>query len=578
MKLRNYLISFITIIVCVQVVLTGSSLYLLQNIEVTSIENSQMKDLNRIGELVRSEVIGNIMIGNTELLKSELERLAKEEKIEIALNSKNFNYTNLSGNLESKVVAEFDLIYANENYGRMFFAREKPKVGIYSVKTFSVILVVQVLFVSLLMFLFFNWSKKSIARPLSVFKSILDESSSIEDKAYGDSQWVPLEVNELADSIRKLWEDYREKTQLAAKKEIYDQVAHDIRSPLSALNILATVSKEMPESQRIILRAAVQRINGIANDLLMGSRLPVNSRSHETSIQMLSGVVDLVISEKRLELIERKSAKVTLLNDPIGYGLFSRVNIIGLKSALSNLINNSIEAIEGNGEVKIGVYQSQNNVVISICDNGKGIPRGVLSRLGQKGLTYGKDNLSESGSGIGVYGAKKSIEQWGGRLKFESEIGKGTKVSVSIPQIDPPPWFVDRVEVSPYSKVVIVDDDPNIHLAWKELLKDWAVELIDLYDPSSFRTWVKNNQKQGSLFLCDYEFIGYSEKGIDLVTKLDIRQQSIIVTGRFDDKILVDRCSQEGIKLLPKNLTNFVPIEPFVCQVSRNANENQASL
>lgn len=59
----------------------------------------------------------------------------------------------------------------------------------------------------------------------------------------------------------------------------------------------------------------------------------------------------------------------------------------------------------------------------------------------------------------------------------------------------------------------------------------------------------------------DYEFIGTSINGLDFCIKSDIVQQSVLVTGRFEEPLLVDRCQKYGMKLLPKSLAGLVPIK-----------------
>ena len=72
------------------------------------------------------------------------------------------------------------------------------------------------------------------------------------------------------------------------------------------------------------------------------------------------------------------------------YGLFSKVNPIELKRVLSNLINNSIEAIKNNdGLIQVKVERDVKHVVILVRDNGNGIPIHVLEKLRKcEGTTY----------------------------------------------------------------------------------------------------------------------------------------------------------------------------------------------
>src|SRR5262249_24085192 len=111
------------------------------------------------------------------------------------------------------------------------------------------------------------------------------------------------------------------------------------------------------------------------------------------------------------------------------------------KRLMSNLINNSFEALQSDGIVEVeavegigseaGLSDSSQWLTIKIRDNGIGIPPHILSRLGRHFVTYGKEGTS-SGSGIGVYSAQRWLESWGGNLKIESKFGAGATVTLQL--------------------------------------------------------------------------------------------------------------------------------------------------
>ena len=59
----------------------------------------------------------------------------------------------------------------------------------------------------------------------------------------------------------------------------------------------------------------------------------------------------------------------------------------------------------------------------------------------------------------------------------------------------------------------------------------------------------------------DYEIAGASETGLDLIEQLGIQSQSILVTSRYEEPSIRDRCQRLGVSLIPKSMSGFVPIE-----------------
>jgi signal transduction histidine kinase len=95
-----------------------------------------------------------------------------------------------------------------------------------------------------------------------------------------------------------------------------------------------------------------------------------------------------------------------------------------------NLITNAADAIEGEGEIRIATRLENDMVCISIADTGAGIPQEDLSRIFDPFFTT-KDVGKGTGLGLSIsYGI---VENHGGEIKVESEVGKGTTFTVRIP-------------------------------------------------------------------------------------------------------------------------------------------------
>ncbi|MFA6521932.1 MAG: ATP-binding protein, partial [Candidatus Gracilibacteria bacterium] len=215
--------------------------------------------------------------------------------------------------------------------------------------------------------------------------------------------------------------------------QVSAQVAHDIRSPLAALDMAVKDTAQIPEEQRIIIRSAVSRIRDIANSLLEKHRNVAKTDSADANdsargvaepagVYLLSSLIDPLITEKRLQFRSKIGVDIDAHLGSSSYGLFAKVQPTEFKRVLSNLINNSVEALDKNGSVILKLSCREGKITITVRDTGKGVSPEVLAKLGTRGETHGKSG----GSGLGLYHARTSLESWGGTLNISSELGKGT--------------------------------------------------------------------------------------------------------------------------------------------------------
>lgn len=218
-------------------------------------------------------------------------------------------------------------------------------------------------------------------------------------------------ISEAADSSQEL-------------SKLAKQAAHDIRSPLSALNILSrTCLTEMPEEAREMMAAAIQRINDIANDLLTA---PVS--------QVVQGIcvveeIKQIIEEKKLV---NKNLQIKFVTHSEEQSVIWKLSKADLQRMISNLLNNAIEASANrNGLITVEVIFYPTFIDIVIIDQGKGIPVKVIAKIGSEGFSFNKN-----GSGLGLYHAKSTLNSVGGKLSISSTIRVGTRVKLRVPKIN----------------------------------------------------------------------------------------------------------------------------------------------
>ncbi len=363
------------------------------------------------------------------------------------------------------------------------------------------------------------------------------------------------------------------------------QLAHDIRSPLAALNVIEPDLQTLPEDARVLLRSAIGRIRDIANNLLDKDREFHQKANHDSkttqdaahdptqdpaithaeplSEHLLSSLIDPLITEKRMQYRSQMEIEIEANIDATSYGLFANIQPTEFKRVLSNLINNSVEALEDVGKISLSLSGGDHKIQIQIQDNGKGIPPEILEKIGKRGESHGK----VGGSGLGLYHARTSVQSWGGELSIQSN-ERGTTVIITLPSVHPPEWFVSEIKLLPNSTVIILDDDSSIHHIWRARFESLHVNkqgitVHHFSTPEAVQEWFISKPVAASaeLYLLDFELLGQTDNGLDLSETLGITKQSILVTSRFEESKIRERCQKLGVKLIPKGLAGFVPIK-----------------
>ena len=230
-------------------------------------------------------------------------------------------------------------------------------------------------------------------------------------------------------SQRKLVE-----VQLNASREltsIANQVAHDIRSPLS---VLAQSIDQNRNDGSVTAHLAIQRIEKIAADLLERRWQNVErprATKAITNIAEVEKAIGEMILEKRA-LIDNVIQKPIQLVSEMKFSNPHEcigMSVDNLCRMLSNLINNSIEAIESAGRIKLSAYEiPSTGLRLVVQDDGAGMTTDQVKRLETEGFT-----TKAAGNGLGLKSAREMAASVGGSIVILSRPGEGCIVTVQLP-------------------------------------------------------------------------------------------------------------------------------------------------
>jgi len=237
--------------------------------------------------------------------------------------------------------------------------------------------------------------------------------------------------NQMAADLKRQRGELERTNRLAAWADMARQVAHDIKNPLTPIQLSAEHLRRVHEDAGRPLGAVldgcvhtilsqVSMLRQIASEFSSFASSPV-ARPAPT---VLHEVIDEVVAPYRSGLPENVRFEVhQAANVPV---LHADRGLLG--RALVNVIENSLHAMRGGGRLDIATRPADGGAVIEIEDTGVGMDKDALSRLFEPYFS-----TKATGTGLGLTIAKRNVELNGGTIEVSSEKGRGTTVTITLP-------------------------------------------------------------------------------------------------------------------------------------------------
>ncbi|HET6599122.1 MAG TPA: phosphate regulon sensor histidine kinase PhoR [Burkholderiaceae bacterium] len=222
------------------------------------------------------------------------------------------------------------------------------------------------------------------------------------------------------------------------RRDFVANVSHEIRTPLTVLAGFIETLAELPlaeaERKRVLVLMAQQseRMKALVSDLLTLARLegsPRPTTDHWVALQPLLAQVQAdaqALSAQRHTLVFSGDAEVQIA------GAHSE-----LLSGINNLVHNAIRYTPAGGRIEVGwLRQGDGTGVIAVSDNGPGIAREHLARLGERFYRIDSSRSRETGgTGLGLAITKHVALRHGGQLEMQSEMGRGSCFRLVFPAV-----------------------------------------------------------------------------------------------------------------------------------------------
>lgn len=224
----------------------------------------------------------------------------------------------------------------------------------------------------------------------------------------------------------------------ADKDKFFSIISHDLKNPIGVIMSTSEfldseyddfTDKERKELIHVIKNSA-KRVNDLLHDLLDWARAKMGNMKYEPKNTILSRIGNEVLdlleysaNNKEIELLNNIS------NSILAYGDENMINLI-----IRNLMSNAIKFTNKGGKIEIDSRFTDDEVIISVSDNGVGISENdqqKLFRIDTYHTSVGTNG--EPGTGVGLIFCKELVEKNDGKIWVESELGKGSKFLFTLP-------------------------------------------------------------------------------------------------------------------------------------------------
>ena len=279
------------------------------------------------------------------------------------------------------------------------------------------------------------WLVTSLTRPLADLQQTAlnmadgDLTQRVENPSQDEIGAVGRAFNTMAEQVESI---------VAEQRAFASNASHELRTPLTTIRLRTEMMLNDPLDEETKtefideIDSEVKRMSGLVNDLLMLSRFDAKRLSAGTEQIDAVRLMQKVVADFEYKAAEKEiKLETTLPAEPIQI----TANLNHLETIFRNLIDNGLKYTPEKGLVKVGLSLNDDVMLLTVEDNGEGIPAEDLAKIGKRFFRVDRARSRKiQGTGLGLSLVMSILDLYNGSLNIHSEgTGKGTAVAVTWP-------------------------------------------------------------------------------------------------------------------------------------------------
>ncbi|MCY3414943.1 MAG: response regulator [Candidatus Heimdallarchaeota archaeon] len=380
----------------------------------------------------------------------------------------------------------------------------------------------------------------------------------------GKPRYILATLRDISD-LKEMEEKERNERELLEQSQrvemiglLASSIAHDFNNIMAIVNGYAEMLKTSNLS-----RDQEEMVNEISN---AGSRATSMTRQllsfskKQDSMFYMHNINDIILEiENFMQMsINIKDVRLTFELDKSIEPILCDKN--KLQQVFMNLINNAVEAFDSNGTIIVSTKNLKESILISVLDDGPGIPQDFREKIFDPYFTTKSDS---GGTGLGLTIVHNIIMEHSGKIEVSDGI-KGTEFKINLPKISPRSRHeriqnymnFDLNKISS-CKILLVEDEESISNLTKKYLTELNIEVAVFNDPFAALEFYEQEQNY-QILITDIRMPKLSGlKLAEKILEINPKQQILFITG-FGDQILKNQSEKLATRpLLQKPFTKY---------------------
>lgn len=335
---------------------------------------------------------------------------------------------------------------------------------------------------------------------------------------------------------------------IEVKNKFLGLVAHDLRNPISSIKsysqLLSQAKLDENQKSKIIVQIekSSEKMLSLIENILDVSRYEMGKIKPKYAHFNLRSIVTSQIQSLDFNLSQKK---IIIKNDvPTDQRVYA--DPVMIAECIHNFLTNAIKFSSIGGQIKV-FTTSKNPTIISISDQGKGIPKEkipLLFKYEENTSTIG--TAGEAGTGLGLPLVNDIIKSHNGSIKVDSEIGKGSTFTIELPYQKPKIW--------------LIDDEEMTHKTVSSFMSKIECELISIQDAKNINEILKKQKPDliiSDIYMDNYNIFQF----LDQVQKDMKHIPFVVITSTKDIKLREKLLNKGALDLFVKPLSaeEFIP-------------------